>query len=258
MSTMARATVRPLVVANWKLHGSNAFITKLVGALKQNLAEFKDIDIVVCPPFVYLSQVCSLLRGSNIALGAQHMSDQEQGAYTGEVSALMLKDVGCEYVIIGHSERRYLYHEDNELIARKLEVAFMEGLTPILCLGETLKQRESSEASDVVAEQLAAVVDKVPDGAQWVLAYEPVWAIGTGHTASIEQILEMHAMIRTQLARLQISESARVVYGGSIKQDNAPLLFEADGVDGGLVGGASLDGEVFYRICVAADKYNNV
>ncbi len=248
MSAATGVARPPLIIANWKLHGGTDFADELLSSLKSRLADVSGVEVVVCPPFVYLSQVCELLRGSGIRFGAQDVSDRErEGAYTGENSAQMLKDVGCDYVIVGHSERRRVYHEDDELIARKFAAALAAGLTPILCVGETLDQREAGEAGRVVAGQLAAV-DGVPGDASWVVAYEPVWAIGTGRNASVEQVVEMHAVIHRCLGP---GGSARVVYGGSITSDNACTLLQARGVDGGLVGGASLDGESFYRICAA-------
>ncbi len=248
---------RPLIVANWKLHGDGSFTAELLSDLNRRLADAAGVDIVVCPPCVYLSQASDLLRGTDIMLGAQDVSDREQGAYTGESSARMLKDVGCDYVIVGHSERRRLYNEDDEQIARKFAAALAAGLTPILCVGETLEQRDAGEAAQVVAAQLA-VADGVPDGARWVIAYEPVWAIGTGRTAAVEQVIEMHAEIRERLEAVHGAACpVRVVYGGSVNPDNALVLFQADGVDGGLIGGASLDGESFYRICTAARDSGN-
>ncbi len=251
MSTAAKVARRALVVANWKLHGDTDFNAALLSPLHERLKALA-VDVVVCPPFVYLPQVHELLRDGAAALGAQDVSDREQGAYTGENSAAMLKDVGCSYVIIGHSERRSLYHEDDALVARKFSAAIKAGLIPILCVGETLEQREAGEAERIVRAQLDAAAGVSAD-ARWAVAYEPVWAIGTGHTASVEQVAEMHAMIRARLEEgFGSAQSVRVVYGGSVKADNARALFQTDGVDGGLVGGASLDGESFRRICEAA------
>ncbi len=253
MSVAANADRRALVVANWKLHGNVDFNAALLTPLRERLKEFAGaVDVVVCPPFVYLPQVHGLLRGGAVSLGAQDVSDREQGAYTGENSAAMLKDVGCRYVIVGHSERRSLYHEDDALVSRKFAAALKAGLVPVLCVGETLEQREAGEAERLVCTQLDAVAGVSAD-AQWAVAYEPVWAIGTGRTASVGQVAEMHAIIRARLEeRFGSAQSVRVVYGGSVKADNARALFQTDGVDGGLIGGASLDGESFYRICAAA------
>ena len=244
----------PLIVANWKLHGDAAFVATYAGALKRLLAHAAGVDVAVCPPAVYLPQVRDLLSGTDVALGAQNVSDRRQGTYTGEISAYMLKDIGCEYVIVGHSERRRLYHEDNALIARKFVAALEAELTPILCVGETLEQRKAGEARQVVAAQLAVVSDAVggfSNGLSWVVAYEPVWAIGTGYSASVDQAVKMHHAISAHLAVSGLTRFPRVVYGGSIKPDNASALLQADGVDGGLVGGASLDAESFCRICTA-------
>ena len=255
---------RALIVANWKLHGDAATNKALLNSLTRQLADIVDVDIAVCPPYVYLPQVRDLLCGSNVAFGAQDVSDQEQGAYTGEVSAQMLRDVGCDYVIVGHSERRRLYGEDDELIERKFSAALAAGLKPILCVGETLEQREAGKAEELVASQLSFAVEaaaRLPDdafgGVAWGVAYEPVWAIGTGRTASVGQVVEMHALIRERLAAPSVAGSVRVVYGGSIKPDNASALLQADGVDGGLIGGASLDTKSFYQICSAASRRMN-
>ena len=249
------ATGSPLVVANWKLHGDSAFIAEWLEALKPRLAKMAGTEVVVCPPAVYLARAGGPLQAIGFALGAQDLSDWEQGAYTGEISARMLRDVGCAYVIVGHSERRRSRGEDNALVARKFSAALAAGLTPILCVGETLEQRENGEAGRVVAEQLTAVggvVDNAREDSRWVIAYEPVWAIGTGHTASVGQVVEMHAVIRACPVVSGASPAPKVVYGGSIKPDNARSLLRADGVDGGLVGAASLDAEALCRVCAAA------
>ena len=264
MSAAQRAGPRPLIVGNWKLHGDTKSNATLLGRLKQSLAQLSGVEIVVCPPVVYLAQVREILRDSTIALGAQDLSDQRQGAYTGECSAPMLKDAGCEYAIVGHSERRRWYDEDDERVGRKFAAALAAGIKPILCVGENEAERDAGNAEQVVARQLAAAhsalvsapdisIDAAAAGRQWLVAYEPIWAIGTGRAASSGQIVEMHGLIRRHLkAAFGTACAARVVYGGSVKPDNASALLTIAEVDGGLIGGASLDGESFYRICAAA------
>ena len=240
--------MRPLIVANWKLHGEPRFIADLLGRLTPRLAGVKGVDIVICPPFVFLEQVRSLLDGSGIMVGSQHVSDRRQGAYTGEVSAPMLREIGCDYAIIGHSERRRLYGEDDRSIVRRFTQALAAGLIPVLCVGETLAQREAGTTDEVIGSQLAAVSAEISPGVPWVVAYEPVWAIGTGRTPSMDRLAEAQAGIRTQLEKLAVRKDARVIYGGSVTPDNVAALLGIDGIEGGLVGGASLDADSFYRI----------
>ncbi len=213
-------------------------------------------DIVVCPVSVHLSEVSSVLQGMPVMLGAQNCAVQENGAYTGEVSASMLAQFGCEYIIVGHSERRALFHESSELVAGKCVAVQQAGLTPILCVGETLEQREAGSVASVIAEQLDALVTLAGVAAfdNMIVAYEPVWAIGTGKTASPEQAQEVHLMIREKIAGLDkaIGDSLRIVYGGSVKPDNAATLFGQKDIDGGLIGGAALDAVSFVAICNAA------
>ncbi len=239
---------RPLIVANWKLHGGAGFTADLLAQLAVRLADVEGVDIVVCPPFVSLAQAREVLDGSGIMLGAQHVSDHRQGAYTGEVSAPMLREIGCDYVIVGHSERRCLYKEEDRSIARRFAQALATGLVPVLCVGETLAQREAGATDEVIGGQLAAISGEIASGRDWVVAYEPVWAIGTGRIPSTEQLAEAQASIRTRLRRLAAHEGVRVIYGGSITPANATALFAIDAVDGGLVGAASLDSESFCRI----------
>ena len=214
------------------------------------------VSCVVCPPFVYLQEAWRALRGGLVALGAQDVCAEAQGAYTGEVSAAMLKDVGCEYVLVGHSERRALYGEDDQLVARKYAAALGKGLIPILCVGEQLAEREAALSTQVVGRQLAAVVNLcgVQALAGGVLAYEPVWAIGTGRTASPEQAQQIHAFLREQvgLQDAKIASELRILYGGSVKAGNARELFTMPDVDGGLIGGASLKSDEFLAIVAAA------
>jgi len=246
---------RKIVAGNWKMLGSRtenaALLDALVGGLNADT-----VTCVVCPPFVYLHDVWRALRDSPIALGAQDVCAEAQGAYTGEVSAAMLKDVGCEYVLVGHSERRTLYGEDDELVARKYAAALGRGLIPILCLGEQLAEREAGQSTQVVGRQLAAVVNLcgVQALAGGVLAYEPVWAIGTGRNASPEQAQAIHAFLREQVGQqdAKIGAGLRILYGGSVKAGNARELFDMPDVDGGLIGGASLKSDEFLAIVAAA------
>jgi triosephosphate isomerase len=247
---------RPLVAGNWKMHGTRAENARLVDALVQ-ATDGASAEVVVCPPFVYLWEIGRQLKGSPIGLGAQDVcAEAGPGAFTGEISAAMLKDVGCAYALVGHSERRALYREDDALVARKFVAVQAQGLVPVLCVGETLDERERGVTREVVGRQLDAVlsVAGVAAFARSVLAYEPVWAIGTGKNASPDQAQEVHAFIRDRIAQRDatISSTLRVLYGGSVKAANAAELFAMPDVDGGLVGGASLKAEEFVRICVAA------
>jgi triosephosphate isomerase (TIM) len=250
---------RPLIAGNWKMHGSRAENAELIEALLLGLPAQTPVDIVVCPPFVYLWEVSRLVKASNIALGAQSVCAEQVGAFTGEASASMLKDVGCKYVIVGHSERRAIYKEDDALVARKFLAAQSQGLIPILCVGETLEERERGQTMQVVSRQLTAVLDLAGVAAlrAAVIAYEPVWAIGTGKNATPEQAQEVHAHIRTAVAArdAKIAADVRILYGGSVKAANARELFAMPDVDGGLVGGASLKAEEFLKICAAAQSH---
>jgi triosephosphate isomerase len=237
------------------MHGSRAENAALLDAVMGGL-NADAVSCVVCPPFVYLQEAWRALRGGLVALGAQDVCAEAQGAYTGEVSAAMLKDVGCEYVLVGHSERRALYGEDDQLVARKYAAALGKGLIPILCVGEQLAEREAALSTQVVGRQLAAVVNLcgVQALAGGVLAYEPVWAIGTGRTASPEQAQQIHAFLREQvgLQDAKIASELRILYGGSVKAGNARELFTMPDVDGGLIGGASLKSDEFLAIVAAA------
>lgn len=244
---------RPLVAGNWKLNGRADMARALVSDVVARRPA--DVDVVLCPPFPYLALVKEL-AGDGVGVGAQTLSDQQEGAFTGEVAAGMIADLGCQYVIVGHSERRSLFGEDNDMVAARFQVAAESGLTPILCVGETLEQREAGETEAVVAAQLDAVLDRVGIAAfaQAIVAYEPVWAIGTGLTATPEQAQEVHAFIRERLGGLDhtVADAIRLLYGGSVKADNAASLFAAPDIDGGLIGGASLDSDSFVAICEAA------
>jgi triosephosphate isomerase len=246
---------RKLVAGNWKMHGSRSENSALIESILA-APKLESVDCIVCPPFVYLVDVARLLRGAAVKLGAQNLSAEAHGAYTGEVSAAMLKDVACEYVIVGHSERRGLYGEDDELVARKFAAAQSRELVPILCVGEQLAERESGRTQEVVRRQLDAVValTGIAAFAHAVVAYEPVWAIGSGRTASPEQAQSVHAFIRERLAQrdAKIAAALQILYGGSVKAGNARELFSQPDVDGGLIGGASLKAEEFLSIVAAA------
>src|SRR5258706_2486722 len=229
-----------LLAGNWKMHGSRPATRALVDAILKSLP--RGAECAICPPFPYLAEVAEQLRGSSVALGAQNVSEHAQGAHTGEVSAAMLKEVGCRYVIVGHSERRQIYGETDAQVAAKFAAARKSGLTPILCVGETLAEREAGRTEDVVARQLGAV--QFADG---VLAYEPVWAIGTGRNATPEQAQAVHAFLRKRL-----QQDATILYGGSVKAQNAAAIFAMPDLDGGVVGGASLGGGSFLGVRQAA------
>lgn len=247
---------RRLVAGNWKMHGSRAENAVLLEELMQLDGKKMTAEMAVCPPFVYLQDTARRLKDSSIALGAQDVCAEPLGAFTGEVSAAMLRDVGCHYVIVGHSERRALFHEDDQLVARKFMATQSQKLTPILCVGESLEERERGLTESVVARQLDAVLAVAGVGAfaQAVIAYEPVWAIGTGKNATPEQAQAVHAFIRERIAQRddKIPATLRILYGGSVKAANAAELFRMPDVDGGLVGGASLKSEEFGRISAAA------
>jgi triosephosphate isomerase len=247
---------RPIVAGNWKMHGSRAENARLIEELLAGCAPQPPALCVICPPFVYLQEAARLLRDSALSLGAQDVSADAQGAFTGEVSAGMLRDVGCEYVIVGHSERRLLYRESDQLVARKFGAALSKGLVPILCVGEQLADRDAGRTQDVCARQLDVVLELCGAGAleHAVVAYEPVWAIGTGRTATPEQAQEVHACIRARIAArdARIALATRILYGGSVKAGNAAELFAMPDVDGGLIGGASLKADEFLTILAAA------
>ncbi|QHB72155.1 triose-phosphate isomerase [Stenotrophomonas sp. 364] len=246
---------RKIVAGNWKLHGSRQFATDLVSDLVASLP-VDGVELVILPPLPYLGELVEAFEGRAIAFGSQDVSSNEKGAYTGEVSAAMLAEVGARFGLVGHSERRQYHNETSELVARKFAAALHAGLAPVLCVGETLEQREAGQTEQVIAAQLAPVLALVgPSGFQHaVVAYEPVWAIGTGRTASKEQAQQVHAFIRGEVAKLdaRIADSLPILYGGSVKPDNAGELFAQPDVDGGLVGGASLVAADFLAIATAA------
>jgi triosephosphate isomerase len=247
-----------LVAGNWKMHGDEAANRELVAGILEGAPASDRVSLLVCPPYTYLASVAAQLRGSAVELGAQNVSEHEAGAYTGEVAPAMLADVGCRYALVGHSERRSLYGESSTQVAEKMAAALGGGLVPILCVGETLEQRESGSTEQVVAEQLGAAVERngiVAFGSA-VIAYEPVWAIGTGRTATPEQAQDVHRYIRSVLAGrdASIAENVQILYGGSVKGDNAAGLFGMPDIDGGLIGGASLKAADFLAIARAATE----
>ncbi|MBL4773769.1 MAG: triose-phosphate isomerase [Alcanivoracaceae bacterium] len=250
-------TRRLLVAGNWKLNGSLSMTRDLISEIKMGLPANKNFDVAVFPPFIYIPEAVQL-AGDVVIFGGQTVSEYDKGAYTGEISAEMLKELGCKMVLVGHSERRAFYNESNEDIANKFQATLKFGLKPVLCCGETLEQRESGVTEKVVAEQINAVIDLVGIEvfADAVIAYEPVWAIGTGKTASSEQAQSVHAFIRSLLSLKSdtIAPLVPILYGGSVKGSNAKELFSMQDIDGGLIGGASLTSEDFLAICQQADN----
>ena len=230
-----------LVAGNWKMHGSRASNTALLDALVG-----AKVECAVCVPFPYLAQAAERLKRTRVAWGAQNLSEHASGAYTGEVSAAMLAEFGCRYVLVGHSERRQLYGETDAQAAAKFAAARAAGITPILCVGETLEERDAGRTEDVVARQLDAVKTPLGDA---VLAYEPVWAIGTGRTATPAQAQAVHGFLRQR-----VGAATRILYGGSVKPDNAAAIFAMPDVDGGLIGGAALIAKDFIAICTMAQR----
>ena len=248
---------KPLVAGNWKLNGSLTSITELLSGIKDLASEVTVAELAVCPPFIYLGHVQQQLADTGISFGAQDCSDQDNGAYTGEVAASMVKEFGSKYVIVGHSERRHIYGESNEMVAVKFEQVKKNNLVPILCVGETLQDREDGHTEVVIAKQIDAVLDLLGiDGFNdTVIAYEPVWAIGTGHTATPKQAQEVHDFIRCKIDALNkdIAANLRILYGGSMKPENAKQLLQQNDIDGGLIGGASLKAQDFISIAAAAN-----
>ena len=245
-----------LVAGNWKMHGDDAGNRELVAGILEGAPASDRVSLLVCPPYPYLASVASQLAGSSVQLGAQNVSEHEKGAFTGEVAPAMLREVGCRYVIAGHSERRTLYGESSAQVAEKMAAALAAGLVPILCVGETLEEREAGSTEAVVGEQLSAAIERNGIGAfgASVIAYEPVWAIGTGMTATPEQAQDVHRYIRSVLAKEDsgVAEGVQILYGGSVKGDNAAGLFGMPDIDGGLIGGASLKAADFLAIARAA------
>ena len=247
-----------LVAGNWKMHGGLKTNQQLLQDVVAGVAGLRNVAVAVCVPFPYLAQTQAVLSGTPVAWGAQNLSEQAQGAFTGEVSASMLQDFACRYVLVGHSERRAIYGETDSLVAEKFAAALASGLRPVLCVGETLEQRDAGKTLEIVFAQIDAVLARVGVAAfsGAVVAYEPVWAIGTGRTATSAQAQEVHAAIRAKLAKLDagVAEGLQVLYGGSVKPGNAVELFSMPDIDGGLIGGASLVASDFLAICAAAEK----
>lgn len=244
-----------MVAGNWKMHGSLADNKQLLDEVVVGVNGLKESRLAVCVPYTYLSSVQDALRNTNIAWGAQNVSQYEKGAYTGEISTSMLKDFGCRYVIVGHSERRTLFGENNTIVAEKYLAAQRAGITPILCVGETLEQREAGTTEQVIEDQLTAIIRLagIESLSQAIVAYEPIWAIGTGKTASPQQAQDVHSYIRTGIAKenASIARELAILYGGSVKANNAFELFAMPDIDGGLIGGASLIASEFIAICRA-------
>ncbi len=243
---------KSLIMGNWKMNTSREEGVQLAKALAEGLGEVSQ-EVAVCVPFVYISDIRNALAGSSIAVGAQNVADQASGAYTGEVSAAMLADCGVKYALVGHSERRQYYGDTDQSVAARFCQALKQGVIPVLCVGETLEEREQDKTFQVVDEQLDAVIDAAGIEAfeKAVIAYEPVWAIGTGKTATDEQAQEVHKYIRERIAArsASVADKLQILYGGSVKPDNAKALFAMPDIDGGLVGGASLDAKGFLQIC---------
>ena len=244
---------RPLIAGNWKMHNNSAESVELVSQLKEMISGVKEVDVVVAPPYTALGSVATAIKGSTIFLASQNIFWEEKGAFTGEVSPAMLKDIGCQYTIIGHSERRQYFGETNETVNKRLKAALNASLIPIVCVGETLEEREAGKTLAIIEQQVKEGLDGVSSGEmeKVVVAYEPVWAIGTGKTATPEQAQEVHQFIRKMLAQVfnkGVAEGTRILYGGSVKPDNVDQLMSQKDIDGALVGGASLKADAFARI----------
>lgn len=252
---------RPLVMGNWKLNGSKAFTKELINGLKAELAGVEGCDVAIAPPVMYLAEAEAALAGSKIALGSQNVDLKQSGAFTGDISATMLKDFGAKYIIIGHSERRAYHHESDEFIAQKFAVLKEQGLVPVLCIGESEAENEAGKTEEVCARQIDAVLNTL--GAEAflgaVIAYEPIWAIGTGKSATPAQAQAVHAFIRSHIAKkdAKVAEQVILQYGGSVNDANAAELFAMPDIDGALVGGASLKAPAFATIVKAAAKAKN-
>jgi len=250
---------RSLVAGNWKMNGSVVMTDDLLTGLKEGIVQsLPDVDVVVCPPFLYIPLAVQMLAGSTIKVGAQNLDIHKPGAYTGEIAAEMLKEQRCGYVIVGHSERRALYGESSDLVAQKVKAAMAAELKPIVCVGETLEERERGDTGRVVREQLMSVLDLngVDIFPFAIVAYEPVWAIGTGRSASPDQAQEVHALIRESIAELNpgVADQTRLLYGGSVKPENAQGIFSSPDIDGGLIGGAALVASDFLSICASMER----
>jgi triosephosphate isomerase len=244
---------KPLVAANWKMNTERAEAAALAKSVVDSIGRQYKVDVVLCPPYIWLHDVGMIIRDSNISLGAQNMHWEDKGAFTGEISSIMLKSIGCKYVIIGHSERRQLFGETDENVNKKLKKALTVGLMPIICLGETLEERESNRTAEIVTNQFRSAFDGISDFGGITIAYEPVWAIGTGRNATPQQAQEVHKILRQMLQNKTAEyENIRILYGGSVKPDNAAELYKQDDIDGFLVGGASLKAGDFAAIVQAA------
>jgi len=244
---------RPIIAGNWKMNNNSAESVKLVSQLKEMVSGVKEVEVVVAPPYTALGSVATAIKGSNIFLSAQNIFWEEKGAFTGEISPSMLKDIECQYAIIGHSERRQYFGETNETVNKRLKAALDASLTPIVCIGETLEEREANKTLTVIEKQVKEGFAGISSGEmeKVVIAYEPVWAIGTGKTATPEQAQEIHQFIRGMLAQVfdeGVAEGIRILYGGSVKPDNVDQLMSQKDIDGALVGGASLKADSFARI----------
>jgi triosephosphate isomerase len=248
---------KKIVAGNWKMNKLVGEATELAGAVKRSLAERTDVEVVLCPPFTVLKTVGDIIANTQVKLGAQNMHWEKEGAFTGEVSAGMLRDLFCHYVILGHSERRQFFNETDSIVNRKVKAALAANLTPIVCVGETLEQRDANQIEDVVTGQVMKSLAGLDETGfrRTVVAYEPIWAIGTGRTATAGQAQEVHALIRKVLARMSnpgAAQAVRIQYGGSVKPSNARELFAQPDIDGGLIGGAALDAVSFVEIVNAA------
>ena len=247
---------RPFVAGNWKMNGSRERTRALVADVCEAVRGLHEVEVGLCPPFVYVTDAGEAIGDAPVRLGAQTCAGVEDGAFTGEVSATMLADAGCSFVLVGHSERRTRYGEEDSDVVKKTRLALAAGLSPVVCVGETLAEREAGRTEATVARQLDAVVERL-DREQLVrivVAYEPVWAIGTGRTATPPQANEVHAFLRGRVAQREpnVAAGLRILYGGSVKPENAARMFAEPDVDGGLIGGASLDSRQFIEICLAA------
>ena len=248
---------QPLIAGNWKMNGSQESVTALLNGVKAGMGDVAKAEVAVCAPAIYIPLVQDLLKDSAVTWGGEDLSVHDSGAYTGEISASMLDDFACKYVLVGHSERRSYHHEDDEVVAEKFEVAINAGLIPVLCIGETLEEREQGITEEVVVRQIEAVITRVGIDTlgKGVIAYEPVWAIGTGKTATPEMAQEAHATIRTRVAKSDatVADKIQILYGGSMNASNAAELLAQADIDGGLIGGASLKAEDFLAIALAAN-----
>lgn len=248
---------KPIVAGNWKMNKNVAEAIDLAGDIKRDLADCKEVDVVLCPPFTAVKAVGDVITGTHIDLGAQNMHWEKSGAFTGEVSAEMLREIYCHYVILGHSERRTYFGETDEIVNKKTRAALESNLIPIVCVGETLAEREAGQTNEVVGRQVRGSLAGLSNQqlVKTVIAYEPVWAIGTGKTATPQQAQDAHAFIRSVLAEIAdqaVAQSVRIQYGGSVKASNARELFSLPDIDGGLIGGASLEARSFIEIVKAA------